>query len=75
MVDSSNFRESLANSNFYDLKFEYRNFAYEDLLNKAVGQAIYIEKLEKAHIEHVDEIEKLKFQNKRLEHTLLVINN
>lgn len=70
----SNLRESLEKSHFYDLRFEFSNLDKEELLNKVASQVLYIEKLEKAHIEHITEIEELKEKNLNLEYSLFALN-
>jgi len=41
-----------------DLKFEFRNFSYEKLLTKAVGQQLLIDDYEKGLMENFSKIDK-----------------
>ncbi|MEA3289427.1 MAG: hypothetical protein U9Q04_04510 [Campylobacterota bacterium] len=84
-----NLKETLKNSEFNDIKLELRNLSEDDLLNKAAAQQLLIKDLEKAHIEHIDEIVELKerledltkekysliLKNERLEQSLMAQNN
>jgi heterodisulfide reductase subunit A-like polyferredoxin len=72
---ANSFRRSIEESSFYDAMFELRNLKHEELLKKAAGQQLLIKQLEKAHIEHLREIDTLKEQNKKLGDSLLILTS
>lgn len=83
---SSEFLNMYKNRAFNDCKFVLRNLGYEDLLNKAAAQQLWIKDLEEAAVDRIsevidleEELEKTKkekyallLQNERLEESILV---
>lgn len=89
MFSANDFKNTIENSETYDTKLKFKNLNYDELLDKATGQHLLIKDLEKAHIEHIDEIIELRInlddmtsnyylqrdKNKNLETSLLTLSN
>jgi len=62
MLSMKDMVDTLKNSEVYDTRMEFRNLDYEQLLDKATGQRLLIDDLEKAHIENLNEVVDLEIK-------------
>ena len=73
-----NFAQTINNSEVNDKKFEFRNFNYEELLDKSVGQALLIKDYEDSLEQRIEDIinlqEKIEETNKKYYMALLRID-